>query len=351
MTGVQAWWRFHGLPGWISFGQAAAARPGLFAVAGFLLLFWAVLALAGMPLLRLPASAETGAFLLLTLAGALSALAAVRRTSTLREAFFGPGRRPQRQRRLVGAARAALCWAGAVLAAACLSGPGWGTWLAALAAGPLFAAAFGPLTFAGKARTGLPVWRRNWPGPVAWCASQPAVYLLPFAGWALVLAWMASGGAGLVWNDRPPAVGLFLAFGWPLAVALGTSGLGQRLPYRFFRAARAPFRRVMAVTAGPVAFPTLAAALAGVLLSSGTGGAVTAAALSVTGAALWLFFGLRFPSGSPALLAVQGTVFVTGAVLLPTAGLLWALVQGAGALVLAAGWRTLYLEGETDADR
>lgn len=343
--------RFHLLPWFQLWAQAARQGPVMVGVAAFLALFVAGLALSGRPLLRLPGGVLESSLVFLGLTASVAILLGLagRGNADRWSAFFQARPRGDTVYRAYRRARALGAWVAAGLVVAGVSGPSPFALVLAVLAAPLFALAVGSFVPRGPAasRTRPSV---RMPSLVAWWAREPLLYALPLGTWVPLMAWAVSGGAGFVWAEHPPVTALLLDFGWATLVALLWSEAGSRVPYAFFRLARAPFRRVLLVVLAPLVVTTLVVATVGATLSA-PHDALRCAVLTVTGTAFWTMYWLRWGTANLAHLMLFITLFLVGVALELEWWPVWALVQSVGAVALAVSWGTQYYEGETDAGR
>lgn len=336
--------RFHLVPTVRSVADAVRRGPIVWGVALFVVgtLVWQTA--RGLPLVRLPEDPLAAAALSLVgtwLVATVFSWPLVPRSMGWR-AFFSA--RPHGEGVWVTYAlgRSLVSWtlASLVVALAC----GLGGWLG-LAVGAL---PFAGLMAALVRRPLRSVPRATGPqvgGVAAWWLSQPLLYVAPLVAWGLILAWAVSGQAGFSWQDHPTAGVLLNDFGWSTVFGLFWSEARTKVPWSYFRMARAPFTRVVVVVGAPVALATLVALAGGAVLSGSGLEALRSVALSLAGTSFWFGYWLRLGPSGPSVI-VFGTLLVAGIAAERDWWVLWVLVQALGAAVLWAGWRTRYYEGD-----
>lgn len=342
--------RFHLVPALASLVEAARRGPLVFGIAGFLAATLVGLTLAGKPVLTLPADPGLAALTLVGLtsglAGALwtAGLAGVRRW---RSFFLAKPGGPLAWRVFLGG-RALGVWLAAAVTVSGLSGPG----IAALAAVAGCALPFTLTALLGWGSSGLREGRsraRRLAWLPAWWLSRPFLFVVPLAAWLGLMGWATSGQAGFAWTDRPPVVGLLLDFGWPTVFGLLWSEAASQVPYSYFRMARAPFRRVLAVVGLPVAAATFVVLLVEAAVGWGGGHGIRTAVLTAAGTAFWFTVWLRWGPATLAHLMLFVTLFLVGVAAQRDWWVLWAVLQTGAAAAALAGWRTQYYEGEVHA--
>jgi len=339
--------RFHLAPTVSSLAAAVRQGPLMAGVALFLVGFLGWLTLSGAPVVNLGAEpwSQAGWFAALTAVVASVLWGVGRQALHSWRAFFPVWPRGRRAWRVYLVGRALGVWALAILAVAVVSGPGWLALGLTVVLGVPFSATMAVLApFRPRGTTRLTTPRL--PGIVAWWTSKPLLFVLPLAGWLALMAWAVSGNAGFVWADRPPVSGLLLDFGWTVIFGLLWSESAIQLSYAYFRLARAPFRRVLVVTATPVAAATLVVLVALALLSPTPGDFARSSALTVAGTGFWFAVWLRWGPATLAHLLGFVTVFLFAIAAEQDWWGLWALGQTVIAGAALAAWRTQYYEGE-----
>jgi hypothetical protein len=173
------------------------------------------------------------------------------------------------------------------------------------------------------------------------------LFVVPLVAWGALMVWALSGAAGFLWADRPPVAGLLVDFSWTVVFGLLWSEVSSKVPYSYFRMARAPFHRVLAVIGGPVAAATLVVVGLEALVAGGPVEVARAAVLTLSGTLLWFFVWLRWGPATLAHLMLFVTLFLVGAAAESDWWGLWAGCQVLAAIAVGAGWRTRYYEGDT----
>jgi len=342
-------WRFHVVPGGKAFIHAVREGPLVFAVAGFLAATLVGLTLAGFPVWPLERDPVIALAEVVGVTAVVAVLLVAGTGAARWHAFFQARPRGARARLVYLAARGLGAWWVAALVIVGVSGPPWPVAMVLMACAVPFGmlvAAVGQRPVSGSAR---PSMGPRLVGRLAWWLGQPPLFVLPPVAWSALLVWAASPGSGLAWADRPPVVDLLLDFSWPTVFGLLWSEVSTRLPYRYFRMARAPFRRVLASVAWPVVAATALVVVVEVALGGAGTSVLRAVCLSVAGAAFWFAYWLRFGPATLAHLMAFITLFLVGASLELEWWPLWAVAQAAATVALLAGWRTRYYEGESHA--
>jgi hypothetical protein len=336
--------RYHWAPAMKTLSKAVRRGPVVWAVALFVVGCFVGQTARGVPAIPLPSDSNLAGALSL---GATLALATAFSWPTValgsrRRVFFAA--RPGGPRALFFYAlgRSLASWVGAASVVVVVCGPGSWAWL--VAASLPFSVGLSSLLLVRTSSVPASP-RPQVPGVMAWWLSHPVIYLVPAVLWVALMAWAVGGHADFRWADHPASGDLLVDFGWTTVFGLLWSEARPRVPWTYFRFARAPFRRVATVVGAPVLVMTLAAAVAGSALAGPWPGPLRAAVLTLTGAAFWFCYWLRVgPSGVS--LVVFVTLLAAGAAADRDWWPLWALAQTVGALVLWSGWRTLYYEGD-----
>ena len=342
-------YRYHLVPARALLFDALRQKPVVWLVAGFLVATLVWQTAVGRPVVALPSDrwgASVGFLGLCTLVATVFTLPLL--TGRHRwQRFFSVQPSGPRAWFFFTAARALVSWVGAALVVVMLCGPalwGWSLMGVLPFTGAMLALASAPMSQAQTLGLG-----GRLPGVGAWWLSQPGLYLVPPLAWAGILGWAVTGQAGFDWGDHPPVAALLIDFGWPLLVGLFWSEAGSQIPMKYFRMARAPFRRVLVVVGLPLAVATLVAATAAALWAEPGWAAVRAVLLTVTGSALFVGYWLRWPGASLPRLLVFFALLAAGVAAQKDWWLPWSLAQALVATVVWSGWRTQYYEGESHA--